>query len=92
MCLREGMCQGVRALLEEALLIAREMHRHAQLAQPRTQVVCLLQLRYSICHATEINEFFLMSIFVITVLLVTFSVSFICRIFTSFCFSGFTKP
>lgn len=39
MCLREGMCQGVSALLEEALLISREMLRHAQLAEPRTQVV-----------------------------------------------------
>ncbi|MCJ8737974.1 hypothetical protein PDJAM_G00030330 [Pangasius djambal] len=36
-CLREGMCRGVRALLEEALLISREMLRHAHLAQPRTQ-------------------------------------------------------
>lgn len=41
MCLREGMCRGVRALLEEARLISREMLTHAQLAQPRAQVIFL---------------------------------------------------
>ncbi|XP_060732777.1 kinesin-like protein KIF14 [Tachysurus vachellii] len=39
MYVREGMCRGVRDLLEEALLISREMLRHAQLAQPRTQIL-----------------------------------------------------
>ncbi|MCI4383744.1 hypothetical protein PGIGA_G00030120 [Pangasianodon gigas] len=45
MCLREGMCRGVRALLEEALLISREMLRHANLAQPRTQILQNLKVR-----------------------------------------------
>uniref|UniRef100_A0AAR2LZC1 Kinesin-like protein KIF14 n=2 Tax=Pygocentrus nattereri TaxID=42514 RepID=A0AAR2LZC1_PYGNA len=37
--MRKGMCRGVRALLEEGLSISKEMLRHAQLAQPRTQVI-----------------------------------------------------
>lgn len=50
-CLREGTRRGVRALLEEALLISREMLRHAQLAQPKAQVTLpflffLLQLHF----------------------------------------------
>uniref|UniRef100_A0A8B9KD49 Kinesin-like protein KIF14 n=1 Tax=Astyanax mexicanus TaxID=7994 RepID=A0A8B9KD49_ASTMX len=36
-CVREGMCRGVRALLEEGLSVSREMLKHAQLAQPRAQ-------------------------------------------------------
>ncbi|TSW35252.1 Kinesin-like protein KIF14 [Bagarius yarrelli] len=39
LCLREGLCRGVKSLLEEALLISREMIRHAQLAQPRAQIL-----------------------------------------------------
>ncbi|KAG7327749.1 hypothetical protein KOW79_009355 [Hemibagrus wyckioides] len=45
MCLREGMCRGVRALLEEARLISREMLRHAQLAQPRAQILQNLKVK-----------------------------------------------
>ncbi|XP_066503711.1 kinesin-like protein KIF14 [Hoplias malabaricus] len=36
---QEGMCRGVQALLEEGLKITREMLRHAQLAEPRTQIL-----------------------------------------------------
>ncbi|XP_062868886.1 kinesin-like protein KIF14 [Trichomycterus rosablanca] len=39
LCVLEGMCRGVRALLEEGLSISREMLRHAQLAQPGTQIL-----------------------------------------------------
>ncbi|XP_036442255.1 kinesin-like protein KIF14 [Colossoma macropomum] len=42
---RKGMCRGVRALLEEGLSVSREMLRHAQLAQPRTQILQSLKTR-----------------------------------------------
>ncbi|KAM9461389.1 kinesin-like protein KIF14 isoform 1-T1 [Clarias gariepinus] len=45
MCLRDGTCRGVRALLDEALLISREMLRHAQLAQPRNQILQKLKVK-----------------------------------------------
>ncbi|XP_017557881.2 kinesin-like protein KIF14 [Pygocentrus nattereri] len=43
--MRKGMCRGVRALLEEGLSISKEMLRHAQLAQPRTQILQSLKTR-----------------------------------------------
>ncbi|XP_072516112.1 kinesin-like protein KIF14 isoform X1 [Salminus brasiliensis] len=42
---QEGMCRGVRALLEEGLSISREMRRHAQLAQPSTLILQSLKTK-----------------------------------------------
>ncbi|KAI5101784.1 kinesin-like protein KIF14 [Silurus meridionalis] len=44
-CVREGTCRGVRALQDEALFISREMLRHAQLAQPRAQILQSLKVK-----------------------------------------------
>ncbi|KAG9266797.1 kinesin-like protein KIF14 isoform X1 [Astyanax mexicanus] len=44
-CVREGMCRGVRALLEEGLSVSREMLKHAQLAQPRAQILQSLKMK-----------------------------------------------